>query len=217
MSGALAPCPGNWEYEHFANSNEYLTSRSTKILQVLRSADNTQKQTFAADTRMLHAALFSGLTPPQFEYYGGHYRGESYRCLDAYEVQVHGDPRVGHKAATVPMEMLQMVQHVSSVVSQLDFHFSVPNKIFSREEKLLRAIELAAALFVYFLEIHPYANGNGHMGRFMLQSLLGRHGLYFNADFTMHPRPRDPEYTAAIAQYRDGNKGPLHILLLNCL
>ncbi|MDV4183396.1 Fic family protein [Rhizobium brockwellii] len=217
MSGAIAPCPGNWEYEHVVNFNEYLTSRSTRILQVLRSADNTQKESFATDTRLLHGALFFGLTPPYFDYYAGHYRGEKFRCLDAYEVQVSGDPRVGHQAVTVPMEMVQMGLQVGNVVNQLDFHFGVPSKIFSKEDKLLRAIELAAALFVYFLEVHPYANGNGHMGRFLLQSLLGRYGLYFNANFNMHPRPKDPAYTSAISQYRNGNKGPLHVLLLNCL
>ncbi|MGO7815608.1 Fic family protein, partial [Rhizobium ruizarguesonis] len=72
-----------------------------------------------------------------------------------------------------------------------------------------RAIELAAALFVYFLEVHPYANGNGHMGRFLLQSLLGRYGLYFNSNFNMHPRPKDPAYTSAISQYRNGPLLPL--------
>ena len=40
---------------------------------------------------------------------------------------------------------------------------AVNERMFGAAQKLYRVVEIATALFVYFLEIHPYANGNGHM------------------------------------------------------
>ncbi|MBX5279771.1 Fic family protein [Rhizobium sp. NLR10a] len=171
----------------------------------------------ATDSRLVHSFMFNGLTPEHFDYFAGHYRGEEFRCLVTYEVGVPGDRRVGHPAATVPMEMNAFSLSIGKVIEQLDYHYGVPNAIFSPAHKLIRAIELAAAVFVYFLEIHPYANGNGHMARWILMCLLSRHGIYLNASFDLHPRPAEPRYSQAIVQYRNNNKAPLHILLMECL
>jgi len=218
MSDVLpTPCPANWEYEDRPNYNTRLTARKTALLKQLRRLLNSQKAAVAADTRIVHGLMFKGLTPEDFDYFAGHYRGEQFRCLMNYEVGIQGDKRVGHPAATIPMEMNAFTLSVGQVVHQLDYHYSVPNAIFSPAHKLLRAIELAAAVFVYFLEIHPYANGNGHMARWILMALLGRHDIYLNASFDLHPRPTEPLYSNAIVQYRNNNKAPLHILLMECL
>ena len=76
-----------------------------------------------------------------------------------------------------------------------------------RDLRLQRTVEVAAALLVYFMEIHPYADGNGHMGRFLLLAIFARYQLY-RARFPLHPRPAPP-YINLIPIYRQGNKVPL--------
>jgi len=54
--------------------------------------------------------------------------------------------------------------------------------------KLSRCVFLVAGLFGPFLLVHPYANGNGHMARFIVFTLLGRHGYWTNS-WTVDPQP----------------------------
>lgn len=210
-------CPKNWEYEDAPNSGALVTNRSIRILKILRSLNPLQKAAAAKDTRPAHSFLFKSLTPTHFPYYAGHYRGEPFRCLQHSQVGVKSDPNVGHVPATVPMEMTDFGRLLDRAVDQLDLVFQAPTALFSQRLKVFRAVEIAAALFVHFLEIHPYANGNGHMARMLLICLLGRHGMYPNANWKVHPRPSDPRYSDAIKAYRKGNPKPLLTLLLDCL
>jgi fido (protein-threonine AMPylation protein) len=126
----------------------------------------------------LHRNLFDGLTPLGFDYYAGHYRGEDFLCLRECEVRIRNDPRVGHPAAVVPDQMRLMAAEVVNVAEHRDILYAVNSRVVGEAEKLACLIEVAAALFVYFLEIHPYANGNGHVGRFLLITLLCRYGIF---------------------------------------
>ncbi|WP_105403439.1 Fic family protein [Neorhizobium sp. T7_12] len=218
MEDWLIPCPGNWEYEHHPNyKHEILSKRTANLLYSLRMSSIEQKLKAAQDTRPIHAVFFEGLTPKSFDYYAGHYRGEAFRCLDTYNVGVAGDSRVGHAASVAPAKMYDFASKMKEVFNELHLIQAVPEKMFPPAHKLFRAIELAAGVFVYFLEIHPYANGNGHMGRFIMQAVLGRNDIYFNSSFQTHPRPNEPAYTRAIVAYRNGSKQALHQLLLSCI
>jgi prophage maintenance system killer protein len=75
---------------------------------------------------------------------------------------------VGHTPATVPMEMEAFKVKIGEVFSDLDHSWSLNEIVFSKQDKLYKTIQLTAALFVYFLEIHPFANGNGHIARLLL-------------------------------------------------
>ncbi len=75
------------------------------------------------------------------------------------------------------------------------------------------AIALACRLFVRFLTIHPYANGNGHIARFLLTGLLKRQGYRLKA-FPIEPRPADPPYSDLIKLYRDGKVEPFERYIL---
>ena len=61
------------------------------------------------------------------------------------------------------MEMLLFRNSIRDALRDLDFVWAVNERMFGAAQKLYRVVEIATALFVYFLEIHPYANGNGHM------------------------------------------------------
>ena len=134
--------------------------------------------------------------------FAGHYRGEAYRCLQHYYVSVLSDPRVGVVPASVLYWMEQLRQIMEPGIHALDTDFTLPAK---------RATALSGRFFCrafeLFLRIHPYANGNGHIGRFLIWCILGRYG-HWPRRWSVDPRPPDPPYSDFIFRYRNGDKGP---------
>lgn len=216
MAASLPDCPRGWEYTDIAGADDSLRLRAQVVLRWIRLRNVDDKQAAVRDTRGLHAVYFKDLTPQHFPYFAGHYRGEPLRCLDVYEVTIRSDPSVGHPAATVPLEMRDFQAIAMTSMSQMSFTWSVNAQFLSREEKLLQVTDIIAGLFVYFLEIHPYANGNGHMARFICLALYGLFDIY-PARWPVHPRPQDPPYSDAIKRYRRGDRQPLISFLLACL
>jgi fido (protein-threonine AMPylation protein) len=215
MPGITTRCP-EWEYDQVPGHERVLLSRSLGVLIRLRNGDPKRALTAARDTRTLHRNFFNGLTPLGFDYYAGHYRGEDFLCLKGYEVHVQNDPRVGHPAAVVLDQMRLMTLEVGNVAAHCDILHAVNSRVVSEAEKLARLVEVVAALFVYFLEIHPYANGNGHMARFLVITLLCRYGIY-PVRWPLHPRPMDPPYSNLIRLYRSGQRKLLESYILSCL
>lgn len=211
----LIPCPG-WEYDQLPNVDAILKSRTEAALTIISKKTTSELIQVAKDTRIFHQQLFVGLTPSQTPYYAGHYRGEDFYCLKSYQVGIQSDPRVGHSAEYVPPRMAALAADIENSIKVCVEAYRVPNSIFSPEEKLLKTINVAAAIFVYFLEIHPFANGNGHAGRFVLISVLARFGIHLTR-WNIHPRPPDPPYSQAIAQYRSGNRALLEQFILSCI
>ena len=78
---------------------------------------------------------------------------------------------------------------------------------------LALVVPLLASILVEFLTIHPYANGNGHMGRAIVWILLGRQGLWPQT----WPLDDHPPYDAPLKAYRDGNPDPLETLIYQCI
>jgi fido (protein-threonine AMPylation protein) len=212
-------CPGatlpGWEYKDHPRHDPILNTETVQVLVALRSgAMDTSK--FTADTRPVHYRLFRDLVPAGYAYFAGHYRGESYRCLQYYTVGIQNDPRVGYPPEGVLGSMEKVAQEVQTTLKVLDAAIDVPNSRLPREEKLKYVVAFACHMLELFFTIHPYANGNGHMGRFMVWSILGRYG-YWPKRWPLHPRPPDPPYSHLIAQYRDGDRDPLEIYMLKAL
>src|SRR5436309_1413537 len=86
-------CPA-WEYSNHPESQGVL-QREVKAALVALVSGELDTLVTAFDSRPVHRRLFRRLTPPNFEYYAGHYRGEAFRCLRSYSVTVQSDPRVG--------------------------------------------------------------------------------------------------------------------------
>lgn len=170
----------------------------------------------AKDTRTVHSQYFRGLTPPSTPYYAGNYRGQDFPCLKNYGVRIPSDPRVGHQPQFVPRNMAALAVQIERALTQCDLIWAAPDHLISPAEKLAKVVRAAAAVFVYFLEIHPYANGNGHAGRFILIAVLARHGVNMRR-WHMDPRPPDPPYGVAIAAYRSGQTGLLERFVLSCI
>lgn len=204
-----AVCP-EWEYSRHP---QHLTVVPARVAQLLGGLVRGSVDTIAtaADTREAHLHIFREVTPPGFEYYAGHYRGEAFACLQSYEVQIHGDPRVGVAATGVLFSVREFGQQVHAAISALD-----SNVLLTPKERLGYIVPLACRALVQFLTIHPYANGNGHAGRLIVWSILGRYG-FWPRRWPVDPRPPDPPYTDLITLHRDGNYRPLEQWILQSL
>ncbi|SOE17791.1 Fic/DOC family protein [Hoeflea halophila] len=209
-------CPTNWDYEDVADKSD-LVVRTREMLVSLRGSNPANQLAHAMDTRQIHGHFFRGYAPKDFPYFVGHYRGENFRCLKDYEVGITSDPRVGHPAATVPLEMDEFSRQLEETIAIIDFQLKAPKSLFSEVDKLVSYCRVVAALFVYFLEIHPYANGNGHMARAIVLLLLGRQSIYPSNGWSIDPRPKDPPYSNLISRYRNGDHDPLVRFLMNCI
>jgi hypothetical protein len=86
----------------------------------------------------------------------------------------------------------------------------------SPEERLRRIVALACQVFVVFLTVNPYVNGNGHAGRFIVWSIMGRYG-HWPRRWPVDPSPPNPPYVELIARCRDGDPVPLERHLLEML
>jgi fido (protein-threonine AMPylation protein) len=202
-------CP-EWEYSNYPDWRGVVSRRVSEVLTdlVTRRVDTLS---VALDTREVHRRVFQELTPACYEYYAGHYRGESFRCLRYYAVAVQGDPRVGVPPESVALWIRELIAVIRSGLMALD-----TNVLLTREQKLRYVVALACRAFVQFLTVHPYANGNGHAGRFVVWSMLGRYG-HWPRRWPVHPRPPDPPYSELIRRWRDGDTLPLESYLLQTL
>lgn len=207
-------CPA-WEYNQFPDYDNKLQDRIAKaIVQLHKGVVDTSAT--AQDTRPLHGRIFDQLTPPNCPYYAGHYRGESYRCLEYYSVHVPGDPRVGAAPHLVITLMNGLANEIQSGIAALDDAHGLSNAQLPVEDKIFYAVDFACRVLEVFLRIHPYANGNGHIARFITWCILGRYG-YWPIKWPVHPRPPDPPYTQLIFEHRNGNHAPLVQFVLSCI
>lgn len=208
-------CPA-WEYNNVPGSKSLLAQRAPSILVWLNSLPPTDNAARVNDTRPLHEWLFKDLTPAGCEYYAGHYRGENFFCLLEYEVGIPANPLVGKPAALVNREMRMFVHGANNLLNRLDMLWPIPENIFSKPAKIRQTVEFVAALFNWFLIIHPYANGNGHMARFLAVAILSRYGLR-PRQWPINARPPDPPYSTLITRYQQGDTEGFIQFLLKCI
>jgi fido (protein-threonine AMPylation protein) len=207
-----ADCPA-FEYEDHPSATGILSETNKELLEEIRSKQ-INARLVTPDTRPVHLRLFRDLCPPGFEYYAGHYRGELKRCLKDYRVMVRADPRVGSSPEKVSGQMAELAVAIRAGLASLDTFFNGPGV--SRGEKVLSAVAFACRVFVQFLTIHPYANGNGHVARFCLVAILARYGIFLTG-WSVDPRP-EPPYGELITHYRDGHVELLEaVVLRNCV
>lgn len=207
-------CP-NWEYQNHRNNQEILKREVRSILIDLRRG-NIDNLGIVTDSRSVHLRLFRDLTPAECPYYAGHYRGEKFRCLEYLSVGIQGDPRVGYAAYLVPGHMAELAKLIQASIAGLDEGFSLPSAQISLRYKILYAVVIACRIFELLLTIHPYVNGNGHIGRFCIWVILGRYDIWPER-WPIEPRPADPPYTDLIIKYRNGDREPLEKFILQCL
>ncbi len=138
-------------------------------------------------------------------------QNESYTGLIGYPVGIDGDPMVGLPAQLVDSAMAGLGVTIGDGIAALDY--STPTA--QPGHRLLLCAETVCDIFVSFLTIHPYVDGNGHTARYVLWTILSRFG--FKTDlFTIEPRPLEKNYGPYIAMYRRGQKLGLVKWVLDC-
>lgn len=206
-----AQCPP-WEYRDHPDCERRLPDRCRSLLVWLFKNQGLTLQC-ACDSRPYHRRLFAGLTPKGFDYYAGNYRGSQWPCLRFAEVGVGADPRVGLLADRVHEAMVGLTSRVTSELSVLDVAHQLPNSQCDPGLKLLGTVVVACGILEEFLRVHPYLNGNGHAGRFIVWAILWRYSYWPRR----WPLDQSPPYGQLLSEYRNGNPRPLEQFLQNCL
>lgn len=204
-------CPG-WEYTDHPDYKKLIPSLCDDVLRHLRN-NRMLTMSLACETRPSHHAMFERLTPPGYEYFAGNYRGSAYRCLKYYAVGVGADLRVGYPPDGVHAAMGILCDEIRKEMRLLDIVHDLPDAQFDRKSRLLSVVLIACKILEKFLTIHPYANGNGHMGRLVVWTIFWRYNYWPRG----WPLDRSPKYSALLSQYRDGMREPLEHFVLSCL
>ena len=196
-------CP-QWEYSQHQHANA-VPIRCEAIFHRLE-VGQVAVESSLRDSRPLHHELFVNLTPSECPYFAGHYRGESFKCLRFLDVGVEGDRRVGVPHDSVAPELSNLQSHILKAgLRALDVAFAIPDDKLSPAEKLYNLVKFSCRLLAEFLRIHPYANGNGHIGRLIVLLVLVRFG-YWPSSWRLHEHP---PYDELLSKYRDGIEQPL--------
>jgi fido (protein-threonine AMPylation protein) len=214
-------CP-TWNYDEFTDKtprpgrNEYLRDGLIPCMVAIRKSSELRGR-LSRDTRAVHRRLFCNLTDNNYEYFAGNYRGSNFKCLRNYTVGVSSDPRVGIHPWAVESHMSQIADEMPCRLAELKIAAATLNAVISENAKLTAYVHFAAAIFELLLRVHPYADGNGHVARFVLWCLLGEFG-YWPHKFRIEPRPEwGLDYTNAILQYRNGDKKWLISMIINSM
>lgn len=207
-------CP-SFDYSKNPNRSQVLADRSGATIRALR-AKKIDGLNLATDSREVHKYLFAELAPAGFEYFAGHYRGEDFRCLKYYAVAIKSDPSVGFPPHMVRGFMSELADSIRESVAALDAAHLLPNSHHSEKEKMYYTVVVASRVLELFLRIHPYADGNGHSGRFIVWALLGRHE-YWPQNWPIEPRPPHPGYLQGLVDYRAGNPMTLESCILQSI
>ena len=207
------PCPRDWEYEHHPDYSRLLPVASDIVLTGIQAGRYPVRR-FATDTRPIHGTLFKGLTPAgRFDYFAGNYRGSHHRCLKDYEVGIPSDSDVGTKTPLVLSEIDALGKSIVNSVTRLEAMIaSLPNPL-TPAQRAAAAVKLSCSALVSFFTIHPYANGNGHVGRSLLWILLMQF-KFVPSNWTIDPRPAIPNYDMMIAMHRRGQPDALEQYVL---
>lgn len=199
----MAGMPFNgWDYELYPDD----TIRNERCVSILvdLSQGNIAPHANCADSRPIHNRMFVGMHEPGQDYFAGHYRGEPFPYLERYEVGVAQDGRVGTASHQVNAEMQRFCAEVDK-----SFGVAIPQILAHGDatQKLIASVGIACTHLVDFLSIHPYANGNGHIGRFIVWSVLHACGIHPRRwplnDKIPHP------YGVLLSEFRNQNRVPL--------
>ena len=204
-----------WNYEDYPQHQTLLPKRERGVLFRLMMGAVDHIGT-CKDTRPIHREFFSGLTPADKPHFAGRYRGENYPYLKHYEVSVGSDPRVGVPAEYVFSSLAGFSEDIDLAHSIMLRAKELPEAHLAKEDRMMYLVTFLCKLLVEFLRIHPYADGNGHIARYLVFAFLGANGVWPKS-WPLNKRPPDPPYSKLISDYRDGQKAGLERFLFRAI
>jgi Fic family protein len=123
------------------------------------------------------------------------------------------DPRVGTDPKLVKRHMAEFDAQLQKAVAIFEKAWNARTEPVDDKVFLLRLVHILGFFLQKFLTIHPYANGNGHIGRLIVWILLGRFGFWPNK----WPLDASPSYYQALTDHRNGKVKPLNDFILDCI
>lgn len=201
----------DWDYSTHPNRSE-VAARCAFLLAVFR-AKPKRFDRYGLSTVPGHKYIFRGMAPSTCEYLVGNYRGSDFLCLKTLRVGVAADSKVGTLPKDVRKHMREFETQLSSVVARFHSFIETAEAQANPASVLAKFVSIACIFLTKFLTIHPYANGNGHMGRLIVWILLGRFGFWPVA----WPLDASPNYYTALTLHRNGTHGPLNQFLMKCI
>lgn len=201
---------GNWTYETHPNRPVVLAGRCGRIERAMQRRV-ASFATVKHDSRTLHRFLFRDMVPSACNCIAGSFRGDA-ACEDIgnSSVFVDGDNRVGAPPKAVAAQMLQFEQQCHSL-EQAHSKFIATGA--APAVALLKFVHMAAIVLQRFLTIHPFKDGNGHTGRFLVYLMMARAG-YAPVKWSIDAKQ---PYSDALSRHRDGDKKALQEFLLQAI
>lgn len=185
-----------WEPADLADYDAYMTSRVSEVIDWLRSLSESEWLAAIKDPREIHRRLYENLTPPNYPEYAGNYRGS-----DEW-------PSLKNRNIGISSEIASQVgqvgfQDASGVTSALEkWRLLVDVKRSQPKHSPEDVAKNFTLVFRLFGAVHPFLNGNGHVQRIILQTLVERSG-FFVREGIIHPRWYDIEMAEALNAKND--------------
>lgn len=150
-----------------------------------------------------HRQLLAGLSHVPHSCYPGGFRGSDHPWLRDYEVDI-GAGLQGVPAREVAARLTRFFAEMERRIQELAGRIP-PGRDKLRDE-VVEIVRLAASCHGEWLQIHPFANGNGRVARLLANYVLARFRLA--PVIRLRPRPAPPYTDLATASIR-GDLGPL--------
>jgi len=190
-----------WEYEYHPN-RATVESKCAEMHQRALTC-KLLKQSIVEDTRPSHEEIFSEVVPLNAEHFAGSYRGANYPYLIGYGVRI--GRYIGTQPNFVAKEMRELHQQLVQFGEKYKEYEARVRPV--RKQKIALLARMVSEYIVWFLSIHPYANGNGHMSRLLALVLFDMQGLQISG-WDLDERPEKP-FDDCIVAYREGDPEPL--------
>lgn len=197
---------GHWEYENHPASFDVVKKTGDLINEL--ALDAVRLEGTFKDTRPHHRFIFLTVATGEHQWCAGNYRGARLPYLALCEAGLYSQGKLVQACVHPSAVARRMSNFHEKLVSELDRLKKVAKAQQLAPAKMLVAVaNLVGTFFANFLEIHPYANGNGHISRILVWCLFRVFGINSKFWNVVHrnARPEDE----LILQYRNNNKKPL--------
>jgi fido (protein-threonine AMPylation protein) len=182
-----------------------IESNLRELLERLEGEASGRSTPTVAAAQQWHRDVYAGVILP-VDYYAGEVRDsdEQFPELIGYEVEVGQHP--GLPSGEVPAALKAFESQLQEVVSAVDS--AIPADDGPRTlGQLLTVIDLCAGAHGRWVQIHPFANGNGRVARIWANWCAMRYGL--PPFVRLRPRPEGDAYALAAFASMMGDHRPM--------
>jgi Fic/DOC family len=186
-----------WNIAALPGAGAVLAGRAPALLQQVRGKEAAARLAVVADSRSLHAALFDGLAPADLPEAAGTWRGTPGTGLATAA-------RAVFVTRTAPgLRRRDLCAPAAEVAARMEGFAAEAAAIWAGGDRVTEAEALAslARMLATFFAIHPYLDGNGHVGRMLAVLLADRLGLHTDPGWTLHQRPYGHVFSLCLQWY----------------